>query len=211
MDVTELICNKSVYFNKEKEFWNPEYSMLNKGSPELEVLEFLYSFVRLIKPRNILETGTYHGGSAAYMAFALKENQKGKLTTLEYFPQNAEISRNLFKDLGIEEYIDLKEIPSLDFNPGEIQYQLLFLDSEPQFRLKEMERFLSYLDPGGFVFIHDLHPHLVGVSWDDFRLYPGNLLKNYDLQFIGIRAPRGFSLFQKFDPSFLVHQFLKEE
>lgn len=209
MNVTDLICAKSKYFHKETEFWDPEYSMLNKGSPELEVLEFLYYFVRLIKPRNILETGTYHGGSAVYMAFALKENQKGLLTTLEWFPESADIAWNLFLDLDLDRYIILEHRNSLTFSPGETRFQLLFLDSEPQFRLKEVERFLPYLDPGGFILIHDLHPHRFNVPWEDFKPYIGEQLKNFDLHFIGIRAPRGFSIFQKHDPSFLVHQFLK--
>jgi predicted O-methyltransferase YrrM len=209
MDPTKLICNTSKYFDKEAEIWDAEYSMLNKGSPELEVLEFLYCFVRLIKPQRILETGTYHGGSAVYMALALKENRKGKLITVEYYPESFDIAKKLFSDLGLTEYIDNLAVNSLAYDPGVTRYQVLFLDSEPQFRLRELAKFLPYLDPGGFIFVHDLHPDKVGAEWGAFEPLLGRELRQGNLYFTGFKTPRGLSLFQKADPSFSIHQFLQ--
>jgi len=44
---------------------------------EQETLDFLYSFVRLIKPKKIFEIGTFEGDSAIAMANALKKNDEG--------------------------------------------------------------------------------------------------------------------------------------
>ena len=55
------------------------YSAFNSGGVENEVGEFLYSLIRMIKPDNVLETGTHLGVGASYMGFALKDNFKGRL------------------------------------------------------------------------------------------------------------------------------------
>lgn len=63
---------------------NAEFKMYNTGGVEQEVGEFLYGLVRILKPNHVLETGTHKGIASSYMGSALKENTKGKLTTVEY-------------------------------------------------------------------------------------------------------------------------------
>lgn len=52
------------------------FSMFNSGGTEVEVSEFLYSLVRMLKPNYVLETGTHLGVSACYIGQALEDNKK---------------------------------------------------------------------------------------------------------------------------------------
>jgi predicted O-methyltransferase YrrM len=49
----------------------------------IEVLDFLYTLVRLTKPERVLETGTWLGRSATAIASALRANGIGYLVTIE--------------------------------------------------------------------------------------------------------------------------------
>ncbi len=48
------------------------YEAFNDGSVEVEIGEFLHGMVRLLKPRYILESGTYFGISSSYLAQGLR-------------------------------------------------------------------------------------------------------------------------------------------
>jgi len=138
-----------------------EYLMWNDGSVECETGEFLMSLVRLIKPKEILETGTYKGWSSAYMATGLKENGFGHLTTLEFQPDHLDTSKKLWEILNVSSFITSYLVDAGKFTPQEgIKYQLILLDTEPQTRFAEAVRFFDSLDEGGFMFIHDLHRHM---------------------------------------------------
>jgi len=134
---------------------DPRYSAFNLGSPEIEICKFLSSFVELIKPQYIFETGTYKGYSSAYMAKGLKENNEGRLETLEIDASHIKDAKQLWQEMGISEFIDVYEVSSLDFKPQH-NYDLMFLDSEPEIRYREFIKFYPYLKAGGFAFIHDL-------------------------------------------------------
>jgi len=62
------------------------WKMVDAQSAELEVLEFLRSLVKTVKPEVILETGTFIGHSAINMAEALRSNGFGRIVTIEYDP-----------------------------------------------------------------------------------------------------------------------------
>lgn len=151
---------------------NPKYSYPHiggaddeAGSLETEVGEFLYGLVRMIKPNHILETGTYHGVSASYMADALKKNGSGKIITIEYEPQNQQIANELFNKLDVKSYIQTELISSLDYEPKE-QFDLMWLDTEPNIRFQELIKYYPFLKPGGYIFIHDLHRHMCQTGFE---------------------------------------------
>lgn len=145
------------------------YSAFNSGGIECETGEFLHSLIRLIKPKKVLETGTHHGVGALYMALALSENGHGSVTTVEFLKENYELANDRFKRSGLGEYIhsklcDVKEL----YKDKETMYDLILLDTEPQTRFEELLEFYPSLQPGGFVFIHDLHRHMgqAGINPD---------------------------------------------
>lgn len=49
----------------------------------LEARAFLYLAIRMLRPRNVLEVGTYKGGTAQLLAMALEANGSGHLVTLD--------------------------------------------------------------------------------------------------------------------------------
>ena len=77
------------------------YKMFNDGSTELEVGEFLYGLIQIMKPEWVLETGTYKGVSSSYMASSLKDNGHGHLDTMEYEASHIEESKRLWNELEL--------------------------------------------------------------------------------------------------------------
>ena len=128
--------------------------MTNSGGVEHEVGTFLYGMVRVLKPRMVLETGTYLGASSSYIAQGLKDNNIGTLVTLEINEQHIETSKQLWHSLDLMKWIKSYRQESLKFEPV-INYDMMFLDSEMNLRLWELIKFYPNLTPGGYVFIHD--------------------------------------------------------
>lgn len=188
--------------------WNggtSTYSAFNSGGVETEVGEFLYAFLRMMKPQNVLETGTHLGVGASYMGFALKDNFKGLLETVEYIPELHNQAKERITKMGLDEYVKcyLMDVKNM---PVQHNYQFIFLDTEPQTRFEEFVKFYPYLDEGGYIFIHDLGRKLnqvdnkdLGFAWP-FGPIPGNmehlLIHDYVRPF-HFDTPRGLSGFYK--------------
>jgi len=139
----------------EPELHSPGFEMVDDGGVEVETGELLYGFVRRLKPSNILETGTYSGISAAYIALALQRNERGELTTVEIDHFHIDRATKMWKQIGVEHLITPVNASSLLYTPNKT-FQMIFLDREPDLRLHELVRFYPYLEDGGYVFIHDL-------------------------------------------------------
>jgi predicted O-methyltransferase YrrM len=203
--ITDYIINKTS-LPLLSEPTNSNYHMFNTGGVECEVGEFLYSFVRMIKPTNILETGTHFGISSTYMALALKANQKGSITTLDpqYYPE----ARSIHVIMELGGHLKQVEIHAENYKTDET-YDIVFLDTEPKLRFSEFDQFFRNVRPGGFIFIHDLHANLAYGNYNpdhptflhwpygDFREKMGDYIKNHDFQTISFPTPRGLSMFQK--------------
>lgn len=193
---------------KSPEVSGEDYEMFNDGSVECEVGELLYSFVRILKPKQILETGTYKGVSSAYMALALKENGKGWLDTLEIEQTHIDTSWQLWKKVGVADVIACFNTPSLSFERT-AKYDMLFLDSEPNLRFHELVKFYPNLSEGGYLFIHDLprtycqgnfnsdHPEIKSYPYGDVPIEMANLLKERKLVPFNFPNPRGMGGFYK--------------
>ncbi|TFE27178.1 O-methyltransferase [Cohnella luojiensis] len=166
MNTTDLLLSldPTLKLHSESEWSGGEeaklYSAFNSGGIECETGEFLYGFVRLLKPEWVLETGTHYATGASYMGMALKENGKGKLDTIEFSSHVHERAVERIHRMGLQNQVNLYCEDVKDFDPGEKKYKLILLDTEPQTRFAEFIKFYDYLEEGGFIFIHDLHRHL---------------------------------------------------
>lgn len=127
---------------------NPEgdgYSAWDDMGVELETAEFLYALVRAIKPKVVLEAGTGKGYASAFIAGALKENDRGNLVTYEPIPEFAAEARRR-----------LAGLPAIVVDGDSSQYtgtpDLVFLDSGPDYRPAEIKRWLATDAP---LVIHD--------------------------------------------------------
>lgn len=203
--ITTYLMDKDKSLVAENEPSDPYYRCFNTGGVETAVGEFLYGFVRMLRPQSILETGTHLGISSSYMAQALKDNNFGLLTTLEIEKQHIDASKRRWDLLGLNSYVICDREYSLEY---ELVYDvdILFLDSEPEFRFKELMKFMPRLKPGGFAFIHDLHRHCNqvpneehGFAWPYGKM-PA-ILRNWVLDgqlkpcYFG--TPRGLTMFYK--------------
>jgi predicted O-methyltransferase YrrM len=178
--------------------------MADDGGIETETGEFLYGLVKILKPEFILETGTYTGISSMYMGQGLKDNNSGKLITLEVEQFHKERAERLWNQVGVAQYVTCQQIKSLEYET-ESKFDLIFLDSEPEFRFKELIKFYPNLKPGGYFFIHDLHRHLSQHPNEKFFGWPfgelPQLIKNWvkedALRVISFPTPRGLTGFYK--------------
>lgn len=164
MKITDELIQKSngmISLHEEINDWTGKhFQMFDDGGVELETGEFLYGLMRVLKPENVLETGTYTGISAMYMAQGLKDNGSGSILSLEIDETHKRRATELWKRVGVENYSLCLLKSSKDFIPAEDNYDFMFLDSEPELRFSELVRFFSALKLGGFVFLHDLHRHM---------------------------------------------------
>ena len=214
MNITDYLVEKSdglLQIIPEPLNYGNSYSAFNDASPEVEVCEFLYSFVRILKPQSILETGTCFGISGAYLAQGCKDNGFGKVTTIEYNPDLIKKSEELWKKLELTA-IEGKQGLSLQFNPTE-NYDIFLSDTEVDIRLHELVKFYPNLNPGGFVFIHDMPYDLAQNTHnpdhpdtDPWPIGPipkeiTNWVKNGELRPVFFPNPRGMCLFYKPKPN----------
>lgn len=184
------------------------YTAFNDGSTECEVGEFLYGMVKILKPRMILETGTYKGVSSSYMAQGLKDNNTGFIDTFEIEQQHLDTSKQLWTVLDLLPWIKPHLQPAQDFQPT-CNYELMFLDSEPNIRWGELVKFFPNLREGGYVFIHDVplslcqenvnpdHPEIKSWPFGDLPSEIKQWVKNGELRPIHLPNPRGMLGFYK--------------
>lgn len=209
MSITKEFLSRTNRIQAYPEVSDPkkEFQMFNDAGTEIEVSEFIWALTRIMKPEWVLETGTHKGVSSSYIARALEDNAKGRMFTFEIIDIHRKDAIALWLDLGLSHRIDSRLQDSLSFDPGDIVFDMLVLDSEPQLRFNEFIKFLPYLRPGGIIVIHDLHPNLghhgqiyhgeYDWPWGDFRVKLGPYIKDHLVQTVSFPTPRGLTVFQK--------------
>lgn len=129
------------------------------GSVELEVMDFLYSIIRLFKPQAILETGTHLGFSALAMAKACQDNGFGKIFSIELDPEKIEKAKLLVNSVELLPFVEFINGDSLSVIPqfkGKINgFGFVFLDSITPLRPKEFELLYSLGLISNIVAFHD--------------------------------------------------------
>ena len=107
--------------------------------------------------------------------------------------------------MGLSNYVVCHFGDVKDFTPSH-EYEFILLDTEPQTRFAEFEKFYPYLKEGGFVFIHDLHRHMHqipneehGFAWP-FGKIPSFLREKVvggEVKPFHLPTPRGLTGFYK--------------
>ena len=137
----------------------------------------LKMFVRMIRPRQILEIGTYSGYSALCLAEGLEEG--GMLHTFEINDEQEALTRPWLENSAyadkIKFYIGgaLRLIPALG-----ITFDLAFVDGDKRKYIEYYEMTLAHLSVGGYIIA-------------DNTLWDGHVLEephSNDHQTIGIKA-----------------------
>jgi predicted O-methyltransferase YrrM len=132
---------------------------------ELEVLELLATLVTTVKPRLVVETGSFLGVSTEWIARGLARNAEsggnaGKVISCEFDPVVYARAKERLAGSPYSRFMDLRQASSLEM-PVEGTIDMLFSDSDPDLREAEVKRFLPQMNPNGL--IHDASTHLKTV------------------------------------------------
>lgn len=123
--------------------YGKNWEVYDGTASEVEMGELLYGLVRMLKPRRLVETGTYKGHSTRAIGRACFKNGFGHLVTCDIaaydFPKYDE---DFVPDFRICNSLDLPELRDADF---------VFSDSHEDVRMLEYE----LVKPGCVFVIHD--------------------------------------------------------
>jgi predicted O-methyltransferase YrrM len=138
---------------------HPEHwSMIDSMTAELEVLEFLATLVTTIKPRLVVETGSFLGVSTEWIAKGLERNGFGKVVSCEFDPVVYSRAKERLEASPLRQWIELRNESSLEMKiDGTID--LFFSDSDMPIREQEVKRFLPQINPDGLILMHDASSH----------------------------------------------------
>src|SRR5277367_5164054 len=134
------------------------WSMIDSMTAELEVLEFLATMVTTVKPRLVVETGSFLGISTEWIARGLERNGFGKVISCEFDPVVYARAKDRLETSPLKPWIELRNESSLEMKV-EGTIDLFFSDSDPDLREKEVRRFLPQINPNGIILIHDTSSH----------------------------------------------------
>jgi prolipoprotein diacylglyceryl transferase len=180
------------YHRPTPECPHPErWHMYDSMSAEVEVLDFLKALVITIKPELVVETGTFSGLSTLRIAEGLKQNGVGRVITCEWDKKVYEAAKKRFVESGLGKWIEPRNESSLDMKVGG-RIDMLFCDSDPEMREKEVRRFLPQMSPYGLILIHDASSHVKSVREAALRLEAEGLIS-----VLLLPTPRGLVLAQK--------------
>ena len=110
----------------------------------------LKMLVRMIRPKNILEVGTFSGYSALCMAEGLDDG--GKVYTFEINDEQEDFTRPWIENSPLVDKIEfiigdaITEAPKLD-----ITFDMAFIDGDKRTYVETYEMALSLLNSGGFI------------------------------------------------------------
>lgn len=137
----------------------------------------LKMLVRMLKPKRILEVGTFSGYSAICMAEGLDDD--GKVYTFEVNDEQEDFTRPWIEQSPVADRIEfiigdaIKEAPLLG-----ITFDMAFIDGDKRTYIEAYETALSVLRPGGFILADN-------TLWDGHVTDPAY---DHDQQTLGIRA-----------------------
>jgi prolipoprotein diacylglyceryl transferase len=182
------------YHRATPECPHPErWRMFDTMTAEVEVLDFLKCLITTVKPNLVVETGTFLGVSTVYMAEGLKQNGSGKIITCEPDTEVFAKAKEKIDSSGFKKWVDYRRESSLEMKvPGTID--VLFSDSMPELREKEVRHFLPQMNPNGLILMHDSSSHLKTVREAALRMEQEGLIS-----VVLLPTPRGLVIAQKIE------------
>ncbi|MDE6689235.1 MAG: O-methyltransferase, partial [Prevotella sp.] len=136
----------------------------------------LKMLVQMIKPKRILEVGTFSGYSAICMAEGLDE--EGKVYTFEINDEQEDFTRSWIENSPVSDKIEfiigdaISEAPKLG-----ITFDMAFIDGDKRTYVETYEAVLAILRSGGFILADN-------TLWDGHVIDPAY---DHDQQTTGIR------------------------
>ena len=140
------------------------HGRMASGHLQGRVLKML---VRMIRPKNILEIGTFSGYSAICLAEGLEEG--GMVYTFEINDEQEDFTRPWIEQSAVADKIRfiigdaMTEAPKLG-----VEFDMAFVDGDKRTYMESYEMVLSLLRPGGFIFADNTlwDGHVVDHAYD---------------------------------------------
>lgn len=152
-------------------------------STEMELLDFMYFLIRLIKPELVVEGGCHVGLGSYAIGRALQDNGHGEAITSDISPECVDKTRERCKELPVSVWL----ASAIDLPIGEADFLYLDCDSNGEKPDEIRLELLAKAKTGALVLVHDTRhePHL------------GEGIAAAEKQFINFKQTwRGFSLVQ---------------
>ena len=172
------------------------WSMIDSMTAEVEVLEFIATLVTTVKPRLVVETGSFLGVSTEWIARGLERNgplpdgSRAKVISCEFDPVVYAKAKARVEASPLAPWIELRNESSLEMNiDGTID--LFFSDSDIDIREAEVKRFLPQINPQGVILMHDASSHLKLVREAALKMQAEGLIS-----VLLLPTPRGLVLAQ---------------
>lgn len=139
----------------------------------------LKMFVHMIKPKRILELGTFTGYSALCLAEGLEENSC--IDTIEVDEELQDFLESFFEKSEFKQRINLFVGDSLDIIPKlEYKYDLVFIDANKRNYIDYYNLVFDKVEKGGYIIADN-------VLWDGHVLKNNAQIKHNDFQTRGIK------------------------
>jgi predicted O-methyltransferase YrrM len=185
------------YHRATPECPEPErWSMIDSMTAEVEVLEFIATLVTTIKPRLVVETGSFLGVSTEWIARGLERNgpdsngKQGKVISCEFDTVVYEKAKERLEASPLKQWMELRNESSLEMQV-EGTIDLLFSDSDVQIREAEVKRFLPQMTGNGVILMHDASSHMEVVRAAALRMEEEGLIS-----VVLLPTPRGLVVAQ---------------
>ena len=157
----ELINKKAEFYSKEytssldavlleneiNTLGTHEHPQMHSGHVQGKFLEMIS---RMIKPKKVLEIGTFTGFSALCLCKGLQE--AGLLHTIELRAQDATTANSYFEKAGVGDKIKLHIGNAIDIIPTlNEKWDLVFIDADKVSYIEYYELTLPFLNKGGWI------------------------------------------------------------
>jgi len=172
------------------------WSMIDSMTAEVEVLEFIATLVTTLKPRLVVETGSFLGVSTEWIASGLERNgplpdgTPSRVISCEFDPIVYAKAKSRIEASPLAPWIELRNESSLEMQvDGTID--LFFSDSDLDIREAEVKRFLPQINPHGIILMHDASSHLKTVRSAALKMESEGLIS-----VVLLPTPRGLVIAQ---------------
>lgn len=119
--------------------------------------KFLALLVKLMRPQNVLEVGSYYGYSAIWMARALRAVEGSKLHCIEVSEPQCKILTEHMKLAAVEDLVEIHHGSGLDvmnrfINEGR-QFEMVFIDADKANYSNYLDLSISLIPSGGLLLV----------------------------------------------------------
>jgi predicted O-methyltransferase YrrM len=165
-------------------------------SSEHETCRFLFALVRSFKPEVVLETGCHKGLATVQMAEACEKNGLGKVIAVDLYHEWIEATSVVVHGRKLDRYVEYHQEDSVAYirRYDGPPFGLVFLDSDPMVRVREMHLLRKRKLAMGPVLVHDTSRLRIEGGQNSDPRYIGGL-DQLDIPYVENPFARGWRLY----------------